>query len=363
MTRDSKYAAAGVDTGGAEDALARMTARLRATWPAGEGDGSVRLDFRYFANVVEMGGVGVAFCTDGVGSKALIAQMTGRYDTIGIDCVAMNVNDLICVGATPVSMVDYLAVQTPDAERLDEIAKGLAAGAALAGISISGGETAQLPDIITGIEGGFAFDLAGAAIGTVDPAKIIVGRDLAAGDAVIGLASSGIHSNGLTLARQILFADAGYAAADVLPELGGASLGEALLAPTHIYVKEVLDALGRGLAVKALIHVTGGGFMNLTRVAAEVGYVIDALPPPPPIFELIQRQGGVEDAEMFGVFNMGIGFALVVGAEDAEETLSVMASHGRAAHRIGHVTAGAPGRVVLAQHGLVGEGKGFRPAD
>ena len=162
----------------------------------------MQLPIGYFANVVDIGGIGLAMCTDGVGSKAIVAQMMGKYDTIGIDCVAMNVNDLLCVGARPVSMVDYIAVERADAAVLDGIAVGLAEGARQAGISISGGEIAQLRDVVRG------FDLVGTAVGTVPLDRIIVGRDIAPGDRVIGIASSGIHSNGFSLARRVFFEQA-----------------------------------------------------------------------------------------------------------------------------------------------------------
>ena len=177
---------------------------------------------------------------------------------------------------------------------------------------------------------------------------------------VIGLESNGIHSNGLTLARHVLFKQSGFAVDTSFPELEN-SLGDELLRPTHIYVREILDVLGQGVAVKALAHITGDGFMNLTRVAADVGFVIDALPPVPPIFSLIQRHGDVATAEMFGVFNMGIGFCLVVAPDDADRALSIVESHGRKAHRIGHATTAAVGQVMLTQHGLIGTGKTFRP--
>ena len=188
---DDHYRDAGVDTDEADAGLARLTRRIVQTWPPAGAFGAVKLDIGYFANVVDIGGQGIAITTDGIGSKAMIASMLGRYDTVGIDCVAMNVNDLICVGATPVSMVDYLAIEKAEAAVIDAISVGLCAGARMAGISISGGETAQLKDMING------FDLAGTAIGHVPLERIIVGEGIREGDVVIGIDSSGIHSNGL----------------------------------------------------------------------------------------------------------------------------------------------------------------------
>ncbi len=358
---EATYKASGVDADRGQAALERLTGRIRKTWPSGAGTGSIKLDLRAFANVVDIGGVGLAICTDGVGTKALIAQMVGRYDTIGIDCVAMNVNDLICVGARPLSMVDYVAVERPDPDLLDAIAKGLCAGAEAAGISISGGETAQLGDIIKGARKGFGFDLVGTAVGVVDLDKILIGKDIEHGDVVVGLESSGIHSNGLTLARHVLFEQNRFAIDADFPELES-GLGEELLRPTHIYVKEAMDVLGQGVAVKALIHITGDGFMNLTRVAADVGFVIDSLPPAPPIFSLIQRHGNVAPAEMFGVFNMGIGLCMIVDPTDADRVVSIVQSHGRKAYKIGAATTAEPGQVTLTAQKLVGTGKQFQSA-
>jgi phosphoribosylformylglycinamidine cyclo-ligase len=348
------YKAAGVDTAEADAGLRNIVGRITATWPR-HGLGKVQLPIGYFANVVDIGGVGLALCTDGVGSKAIVAQMMGKYDTIGVDCVAMNVNDLLCVGARPVSMVDYIAVERADAAMLDGIAIGLAEGARQAGVSISGGEIAQLRDVVRG------FDLVGTAIGTVPLDRIIVGRDVVPGDKVIGIASNGIHSNGYSLARRVFFEQARVAVDRVFPELG-CPLGEELLRPTFIYVPEILEILAQIAPVKALIHITGDGLLNLPRVAAEVGFVLDDLPPPPPIFGLIEEHGGVSRAEMFEVYNMGIGFCLVVAEADAPATLAILARHGRQGTVIGHAVADPSRSVLFPQHQLVGRGKRFTPA-
>jgi phosphoribosylformylglycinamidine cyclo-ligase len=298
------YKEAGVDIAEADAGLRNIVSRITATWPK-SGLGAVQLPIGYFANVIDVGGIGLGICTDGVGSKAIVAQLMNKYDTIGIDCVAMNVNDLLCVGARPLSMVDYIAIEQADAAMLDGIAVGLAEGARQAGISISGGEISQLRDVVRG------FDLVGMAVGTVALDRIIVGRDIEPGDRVIGIASNGIHSNGLSLARRAFFDEAGVTVDHVFPELG-CPLGEELLRPTFIYVPEILEIIERVPSVKALIHITGDGLLNLPRVEAQVGFVIDALPPPPPIFGLIEEHAGVARAEMFEVYNMGIGFCVVV---------------------------------------------------
>jgi phosphoribosylformylglycinamidine cyclo-ligase len=348
------YKASGVDIAEADAGLRNIVARITATWPQ-SGPGAVKLPIGYFANVVDIGGIGLALCTDGVGSKAIVAQMMGKYDTIGIDCVAMNVNDLLCVGARPVSMVDYIAIDRADAAILDGIAIGLAEGARQAGVSISGGEISQLPDMVRG------FDLVGTAVGIVPLDHILVGQDLRPGDRVIGIASNGIHSNGFTLARRALFEQGGLSVEQVVPELG-CPLGEELLRPTYIYVPEILEILDQVSSVKALIHITGDGLLNLPRVASEVGFILDDLPPPPPIFGLIEEHAGVEPAEMFAVYNMGIGFCVIVAETDTDAVLAIIGRHKRDARVIGYAVADGSKSVYLPQQRLIGTGKRFRPA-
>ena len=352
------YQTAGVDNDRADLGLKRIIDRVRQTWPKGNEPGAVQLDIGHYASVIDVGGIGLAITTDGIGSKAIIAQMVDRYDTVGIDCVAMNVNDLICVGATPLSMVDYMAVQEAHPDLLDELAKGLCAGAEMANISISGGETAQLPSVITGYKKGFGFDLAGTAVGTVALDKIIVGRDIEPGDALIGIESNGIHSNGLTLARHIFFEQHPYTVETRFPELRQ-PLGDELLKPTHIYVQEALAILSSDIAIKALIHITGDGFLNLRRVGAAVGFVIDQLPPVPPIFSLMQQLGPVRDEEMFRVFNMGVGFCMIVPPHEAERAISMVHAHGKKAYAIGYAIADQDKQIHIKQKRMVSQGKAF----
>jgi len=353
-TNPAGYKESGVDMAEADAGLANIIARITATWPK-SGLGAVKLPIGYFANVIDVGGIGLAITTDGVGSKAMIAEMMQKYDTIGIDCVAMNVNDLLCVGARPISMVDYIAVERADAAMLDAIAIGLAEGARQAGISITGGEISQLPDIVRG------FDLVGTAFGTVPLDRIIVGRDLEPGDQVIGIASSGVHSNGFTLTRRVFFEKAKVSVHHVFPELG-CELGEELLRPTDIYVPEILEIIEQISSVKALLHITGDGLLNLPRVDAEIGFVLDRLPPPPPIFDLIEEHGGVARAEMFEVYNMGIGFCVIVAEGDVAATLAILARHRRQAAVIGRAIDDPTKSVHLPQLRLVGRGKRFHPA-
>lgn len=317
------------------------------------GPGASVLPIGYFANVVDLGrGQGLAISTDGVGTKLLIAQMLDRYDTIGIDCVAMNVNDILCVGAEPLALVDYLAVECPRPRLLEQIGKGLYEGARQAGVTIVGGELAEMPAVIHGERPGYGFELAGTCVGLVELDEIIDGGKLREGDVLIGLPSSGIHSNGLTLARQVLFDQAGLRPEEYIRELGRA-LGDELLEPTMIYVAEVLGVLRAGIPVHALAHVTGDGFRNLARVAAPAGYVIDAPPEPPPLFDLIGRLGGVSLETMYRTFNMGLGFGLAVPADRAEDALAVLKNCQPSAVRIGYAVADPERRIQLPGLGLI----------
>lgn len=368
-TPASAYDSAGVHIGATETALEGLTARLRRTWPhrnAASGLGKVALDFGYYANVVDIGGgMGMAISTDGVGSKTLIAEMLGKYDTIGIDCVAMNVNDVICVGARPLTLVDYIAVERVDPAVMRAIAEGLAVGAERAGVSITGGEIAELPDLIKGHAPKSGFDLAATAAGIVALDRILIGQNCQPGQAVVGVQSSGIHSNGMTLARRVLFDQSKLKATDRLPEVGR-SVGEELLEPTLIYVAEAMQMIEEVPTVRSLAHITGDGFMNLTRVPAKVGFLLDALPEPPPLFRAIAARGKVPATDMYSVFNMGIGLCVVCSVPDVAKVVAIAARHGKKAARIGTVTAEAgivrvPKNAISGQD-LVGEGRFFRAA-
>jgi phosphoribosylformylglycinamidine cyclo-ligase len=322
-----------------------------ATRPAGLGH--VKLPFGFFANVIEVGDIGVAISTDGVGSKLLVAQVVGKYDTVGIDCIAMNVNDVLCVGAEPLTMVDYIAVQEPNPVLLTELAKGLRTGALTAGITIPGGEIAQVRDIIKGVRPGFGFDLAGTAIGTVPLDKIRVGKDIEPDDVVLGLRSTGVHSNGVTLARRLFKK---YSPTTHFKELGRA-LGEELLVPTRIYVKEVMDVLRSGIDVRALIHITSDGFLNMLRVASNTGYVIHSLPEPHRIFDVIQRELRVTSEEMYRVYNMGIGFCLVVShrGDHAGRAKEILKRHNVECYEIGRAVSTPEKSIVIEPAKLLGK--------
>src|ERR687884_127399 len=299
---DSAYAEAGVDTSRAGQAVAALVGVLRTIDP-GRPSRAV-LGSGHYANVLRIDDrTGIALATDGVGSKIIVAEELGRYDTIGIDCIAMNVNDVICVGAEPIAVLDYIAVEEAEPAMLRQIAEGLRAGAELAGVEIPGGELAQLPELIRGHPSPRGFDLVGACFGTVALDAIVTGARVAPGDAVIGIPSSGVHSNGLTLARRAL-----PDLDERPPELGGASVGEALLEPTTIYVRAVMDLLASGVDVRGLAHITSGGLSNLLRLEADVGYEIASPLPTLPIFDLIAERSGASDEELHEVFNMGCGF-------------------------------------------------------
>jgi phosphoribosylformylglycinamidine cyclo-ligase len=321
------YAKAGVDQGAADAAVAGLVRAL----------GAIKLDRPslqvplpgHYASVIKLDErTGIALSTDGVGTKLLVAEELGRFDSVGIDCVAMNVNDVICVGAEPLAMLDYIAVQKADPAVCEEIGIGLARGAELAGVEIPGGELAQLGDLVSSV------DVSGACFGTVALDAIVDGAAVRPGDIVIGLPSSGIHSNGYTLARSAL---AGIPLGD---ERLGRPLGDVLLEPTEIYVKPIVELLRSAVDVRGLAHITSGGTANLLRLASECGYEIDAPLPVPPIFGLIQEQGEVSETEMYDVFNMGCGFCVVVPAGDAEAALTLLRGHYPGAQSIGRAVDG-----------------------
>jgi phosphoribosylformylglycinamidine cyclo-ligase len=314
----------------------------------------------HYASVIRIApNLGVALATDSVGSKVIVAEQAQRFSTIGIDCVAMNVNDLICVGAEPLALLDYLAVESADPGLLAELAEGLRAGAQDAGVEIPGGEVCQLPEVIRGHPSPYGFDLVGSAFGTVALDAIVDGKACAPGDAVIGLPASGVHSNGLTLARRVLLEEGGLAL-DARPGgLGGVSVADALLEPTVIYVRAVLELLRSDVAVHGLAHITGGGLLNLLRLGDDVGFEIAEPLPVLPVFSLIAELGDVPAAEMWEVFNMGCGFCAVVPATDAERAVALLAARHPGTAVIGRVTDSG-GRVSIPGVGIEGEGGRIR---
>ncbi|GAB3038119.1 phosphoribosylformylglycinamidine cyclo-ligase [Natronobiforma cellulositropha] len=285
------YADTGVDIDASEDA----TAALLSAFGSG-------LTTEY-AGLLDIGDRYLSLATDGVGTKLLVAEAVGDFSTVGIDCIAMNVNDLVAAGVTPVAFVDYLAVEEPNDELTREIGEGLAVGLEQSGMTLLGGETAVMPEVVSG------FDLAGTCAGLAEKDEVIDG-EAAVGDALVGLASSGIHSNGLTLAREAVTRRHEYT--DPFPPAPERTIGEALLEPTRIYT-DLLEPMHE-YGVNAAAHVTGGGWTNLLRMG-DRRYVVEDPHPSQPIFEFIQSEGGVTDEEMHRTFNMGTGF--VVSLPDA----------------------------------------------
>ncbi|MGC9220301.1 MAG: phosphoribosylformylglycinamidine cyclo-ligase [Solirubrobacteraceae bacterium] len=338
------YAAAGVDTHIADRGVAAIVEILR-TIDTGRGSLAVSLPGHY-ASVLRLPGglapnLGIALATDSVGSKVIVAEQTSRFTTIGIDCVAMNVNDLICVGAEPLALLDYIAVERADPAQLEAIGRGLAVGAAQAGVEIPGGEVCQVPEVLRGHPSPYGFDLVGSAFGVLALDAVIDGSAVRPGDVMIGLPSSGVHSNGLTLARRALLQDGGLTLHDTPAMLAGQSVADVLLEPTVIYVKAVLALLRSGVMVRGLAHITGGGLVNLKRIGTGVGYAITDPLPIPPVFELISSCGAVSVAEMWEVFNMGCGFVAIVAEADADAAVATLAAFHPGAAVIGSVTAEA----------------------
>jgi phosphoribosylformylglycinamidine cyclo-ligase len=330
MEEGMTYAKAGVDIDKESLAIRAIAEHLKGTLRLRQGKaGESLLGVGHFAGLVKLDEKrALALSADGVGTKILVARAMNKYDTIGIDLVAMNANDVICVGAEPLVLLDYLAIDEPDPSITGEIAKGLAKGAEMANISIPGGELATLPEMVKG------FDLAGLIVGMVEMDKIITGEKVAPGDVVIGLESSGIHSNGLTLARKVILEHYSIDE-EIFP---GRTAGEELLEPTKIYVREVMRCLAEA-DVHGLANITGGGLANLTRITRH-GYYLDALPEPPRIFQLIQELGKVPEHEMYRTFNMGVGFCIVTSEEESEKIIDICKRHSTRAQVIGRVVEG-----------------------
>lgn len=331
------YKNAGVDIAAGNEAVERMKKHVKKT-------------FRPEV-MTDLGGFGALFGlnkgayeepvlvsgTDGVGTKLKIAFAMDKHDTIGIDAVAMCVNDIVVQGAEPLFFLDYLATGKVVPEKIEAIVAGIADGCLQSGCALIGGETAEMPDMYTEGE----YDIAGFTVGVVDKKKIINGQSIAAGDAVIGLASSGVHSNGFSLVRKLLLEQHGYKLTDEVEELGG-TLGATLLEPTKIYVKPLLKLI-QSIEVKGMAHITGGGFIeNIPRMLPE-GVNVDIQHgtwPVLPIFKLMQAKGNISDSDMYTTFNMGIGLVLVVADADKEEALRQLKEAGEEAYLIGKVTDG-----------------------
>lgn len=326
------YAKAGIDSRHVRETHKLLAQRLELTFQTRKGKtGWPLFPIGHYAGLVDLGaGKVLSLHTDSVGTKVLVAQMMNRFDTIGIDCVAMCANDLICTGAEPISFLDYMAMSKPDRRVVEEVAIGLVKGANEAGMAIVGGETAIVPELLS--EGGF--DLVGMAAGICRKRDLILGDRVIAEDCLVGIASSGIHSNGLSLARQILLKR--YEVNDSPAGLDR-KLGDELLEPTRIYVKPIAELSGKS-EIHALAHITGGGaFLKLERVLGRFGADLNELPDPPGVFRLIQKVGRVSDGEMYRTFNMGIGFVIACPEVETGNIIRVFQKHRQAATVIGRV--------------------------
>ena len=307
------YADSGVDIDKEDEAIGSLVRTLAFRR---EGMGAPFSLPGQFTGGVEFGDHVLSMCTDGVGSKILIADAVGKWDTLGIDCMAMNVNDMICIGAEPIAFVDYIAIDCPDPEKMKEVGKGLDRAAEMANVSIIGGETATLPGIVIG------FDLAGTCLGVVRKDRIITGKNVKPGDVLIGLASSGVHSNGFSLVRKAV-EHAGASYSDPFSSPSGDTLGEALLEPTRIYVRDILSILA-SFDIHGMAHVTGGGLKNIGRINPALGYIVDDSLPVLPVFDAIRDMGSIDDFEMYRTFNMGMGYVIVAPAEQADDIVAAL---------------------------------------
>ncbi len=338
----SAYARAGVDIDAATDAVSRMKVHIKTTLTPGvlSGVGS-------FGGMFALSALGtlrdpvLVSSIDGVGTKLKIAFATGRHDTIGKDLVSHCVNDILVQGARPLFFLDYFGTGKLEPSVAADVVKGLSEGCREAGCALIGGETAEMP----GLYGDGEYDLAGCIVGLVERSQIVDGSKVVVGDVVIGLASDGLHTNGYSLARQALLGEAGIPLNSAPPELGGVTLAEALLWPHRCYARVVLPLLAEQTApIKAMAHITGGGFVdNIPRVLPPgIGVEIDRNSwEVPPLFRLIQEKGRVTEAEMFRVFNMGIGYVLIASAEQADSVLAKFQAAGETAYRLGVTIEGS----------------------
>jgi phosphoribosylformylglycinamidine cyclo-ligase len=329
------YKEAGVNIEAGYEAVTRMKKHVQKTVRAGVLGGLGGFGGMFDLSVLNLKEPVLVSGTDGVGTKLMIAFMMDRHDTIGIDAVAMCVNDIVVQGAEPLYFLDYIACGAADPAKIEAIVKGVADGCEQAGSALIGGETAEMPGLYDQNE----YDLAGFAVGAAEKSKLITGETIQPGDVLIGLSSSGIHSNGYSLVRKVFFNDAKWPLTKYVDELG-CTLGEELLKPTKIYVKPILAALKK-FNLKGLAHITGGGFIeNIPRMLPDgLGVKIKENSwPVPPVFHLISKLGQIESKEMYNVFNMGIGMVIAVSKEEAPGLLELLSQSGEKAFEIGEVT-------------------------
>lgn len=344
--KGSRYAEAGVDIDKANSFIDKIKPLVAATFQRG-----VLTDIGGFGGLFALGSGRykdpvLVSSTDGVGTKLKIAELCQKHDTIGIDLVAMCVNDIVVSGARPLFFLDYFAVGSLDVEQATDVVRGIAKGCEMAKCSLIGGETAEMP----GHYAPGSYDLAGFTVGIAERHEIIDGSEVKVGDKLIGLAASGIHSNGYSLVRKICFDELGLSVTDQIPELGG-SLGEALLKPTRIYTETVLNVI-KNFHVHALVHITGGGFTdNIPRVlpAGCKAVIKEGSWPRLPIFEFLQKNGKVSSAEMYRTFNCGIGMILIVKAKEVDDIMGQLNALGESPYLIGDIAQRRDGNDVHVQ--------------
>ena len=345
-SHSESYAAAGVDVTAGYEAVERIKPMVESTYIPGVMGTLGGFGGMFAPDVSGMKKPVLVSGTDGVGTKIRLAQLLDKHDTIGIDCVAMCVNDIICGGAAPLFFLDYIACGKNDPVRIAQIVSGVTEGCRQAQCALVGGETAEHPGVMPEDD----YDLAGFSVGLVDEEKIIDGRRLSAGDALIGLGSTGVHSNGFSLVRKVL--DVEHAdLTSPREDLGGRSLGEALLAPTRIYVRAVKALLAAGVDIHAVSHITGGGFYeNVPRMMTEgLTARIDLKSfPRPAIFDVIQKAGNIPERDMYNTFNMGLGMVLALPAAQARQALEILSAAGEAAWQVGEVVPGEDGVELIS---------------
>ena len=331
------YKSAGVDVTAGYKAVELMKKHVSRTTTSGVLDSIGGFGGLFAPDMTGMKKPVLVSGTDGVGTKLKLAMLLDKHDTVGIDCVAMCVNDVVCAGAQPLFFLDYIACGKNNPEKIADIVKGVADGCVESGCALIGGETAEMPGFYPEDE----YDLAGFTVGIVDEEKIIDKNNVKVGDVIVGLASSGVHSNGFSLVRKVFDIDAGTTLKDYADVLGK-PLGEALLTPTRLYVKPVLHVL-KEVNVKSIAHITGGGFYeNLPRAYGETlnASITKGSWPILPIFNLLQEKGNIPEHDMFNTFNMGIGMAMIVSPEDVEKTMSILKENGVDAYQIGVMEEG-----------------------
>ena len=340
-SHSESYAAAGVDVTAGYESVERIKPMVESTYIPGVLGTLGGFGGMFAPDMAGMKKPVLVSGTDGVGTKLRLAQLMNKHDTIGIDCVAMCVNDIICGGAAPLFFLDYIACGKNDPVRIAEIVTGITEGCRQSECALVGGETAEHPGLMPDED----YDVAGFSVGIVDEEKIIDGKHLAEGDVLIGLASTGVHSNGFSLVRKVFDIENADLTSPV-EELGGKSLGETLLTPTRIYVKAVKALLKAGVDIHAISHITGGGFYeNVPRMMTEgltAQIKLDSFPRLP-IFDLIEKKGGIPTRDMYNTFNMGIGMILALPAQQAAQALEMLKAAGEQAYQIGQVISGEAG--------------------